>query len=69
MYNALYRKAKIINVFLPYYDFKTFEKSGFMTERRKMPLYIFPLSEKGQKLVELERLAQFYLTTDTDFAI
>ena len=69
MYNALYRKAIIINVFLPDYDFKTFDKSGFMTERRKTPLLIFPLSEKGQKLVEIERLAQFYLTTDTDFAI
>ena len=69
MYNELYHKAIIINVFLPYYDYKAIDKAGFMSERRKTPLFILPLTEKGQKLLELERITKFYLPTLTDFAI
>ncbi len=68
MYNELHLKAIIINVFLPYYDYKTFDKSGFMSERRKTPFYMFPLTDNGKKILELERLGAFYLPSP-DFAI
>ena len=71
MYHKLYHKAIIVNAFLPFYDYKTFDKSGFMAERRKTPFLIFPLTEKGEKLVagEKPRITKFYLPTLTDFAI
>ena len=71
MYHQLYHKAIIVNAFLPFYDYKTFDKSGFMAERRKTPFLIFPLTEKGEKLVagEKPRITKFYLPTLTDFAI
>lgn len=68
MYNQLYHKAIIINLSLPYYDFKTFDKAGFMTERRKLPLFILPLTKEGKKLLELDRISKFYLPA-TDLAI
>ena len=61
MYNEIYRKACIITVFLPYYDLKAFDKSGFMSSRLTYPLYIFPLTEKGKKLLELKKISKFYL--------
>ncbi len=69
MYHKLYHRAIVVNAFLPYYDYKTFDKSGFMAERRKSPLLILPLTEKGEKILELERITKFYLPTLTDFAI
>ncbi|MHA1266304.1 MAG: hypothetical protein ACTSRS_13810 [Candidatus Helarchaeota archaeon] len=69
MYNELHLKTIIINAFLPYYEYKTFDKAGFMTERRKTPLLVLPLTKNGQKILELERLKEFYLPTLTDFAI
>lgn len=68
-YNELHLKAIIMTIFLPYYDFKTFDKSGFMTERRKTPLLFYSLTDKGAKLLELEKLKEFYLPTLLDFAI
>jgi hypothetical protein len=68
MYNSHHRKAIITTLFLPYYDFKTFDKAGFMAERRKTPLIILPLTEEAQKILELEKLKEFYLPSP-DFAI
>ncbi len=68
LYNQLHLKAIIITLFLPYYDYKTFDKAGLMSERRKVPLYMLPLTEKGNKVLELEKLKEFYLPA-ADFAI
>lgn len=68
IYNELYLKAIIIAIFLPYYDFKTISKSGFMSERRKTQLLIRPLTDNGKKLLKLEKLKAFYLPS-LDFAI
>lgn len=68
-YNELYHKAIIINVFLPYYEYKSIDKAGFMSQRRNMPLYMFALTEKGQRVLELEKITKFYLPTFTDLAI
>jgi len=69
MYNELYHKAIIINVFLPYYEYKAIDKSGFMSQHRSTPLFMYALTEKGQKVLELEKITKFYLPTFTDFAI
>lgn len=69
LYNSLHRKAIIITAFLPYYEFKSFDKAGFMSEHRKTPFLLYPLTPKGQKILEGERLKEFYLPTLTDFAI
>ncbi|MHA1279167.1 MAG: hypothetical protein ACTSQI_04785 [Candidatus Helarchaeota archaeon] len=68
MFNQLHRKAIIITLFLPYYDFKTFDKAGLMAERRKTPLIVRPLTEKAQTILDLEKLKEFYLPFP-DFAI
>jgi hypothetical protein len=69
MFNQLYHKVIIINVFLPYYEYKAIDKAGFMSQRRNTPLYMFALTENGQKVLAQEKLLKFYLPTFTDFAI
>ncbi|MDD1778001.1 MAG: hypothetical protein LUQ65_07500 [Candidatus Helarchaeota archaeon] len=69
MYNRFYHKTIIINIFLPYYEYKAIDKAGFMSQHRNTPLYMFALTENGQKVLAQEKLLKFYLPTFTDFAI
>jgi len=69
MYNKLYHKAIIVNIFLPYYEYKAIDKAGFMSQRRNTPLYMFALTENGKQVLAQEKLLKFYLPTFTDFAI
>jgi hypothetical protein len=69
MYNQLYHKVIIVNIFLPYYEYKAIDKAGFMSQHRTTPLYMFALTENGQKVLAQEKLLKFYLPTFTDFAI
>ncbi|MHA1377887.1 MAG: hypothetical protein ACTSRG_05855 [Candidatus Helarchaeota archaeon] len=61
IYNSLYQKTSTITVFWPYYDLKTFKKTGFMSSQMTTPLYILPFTSKGEKLLELKKIASFYL--------
>ncbi|MHA1386043.1 MAG: hypothetical protein ACTSR3_20000 [Candidatus Helarchaeota archaeon] len=61
LYNELYKKASTITAFWPYYDLKTFKKTGFMSSQMNTPLYILPLTNKGEKLLELNKISKFYL--------
>jgi hypothetical protein len=61
MYNEVYRKASTLTAFFPYYETKALKKSGFMSSQMKTPMYIYPLTENGKKLLELKKISKFYL--------
>ena len=61
MYNEVYRKASTLTAFYPYYETKALKKSGFMSSQMKNPMYIYPLTENGKKLLELKKISKFYL--------
>ncbi len=61
MYNEVYHKASTITAFFPYYEAKALKKSGFMSSQMKTPMYIYPITENGKKLLELKKISKFYL--------
>ena len=61
MYNEVYLKASTITAFYPYYETKALKKSGFMSSQMKNPMYIYPVTENGKKILELKKLSSFYL--------
>jgi hypothetical protein len=61
MYNEVYHKASTITAFFPYYEAKVLKKSGFMSSQMKTPMYIYPITENGKKLLELKKISKFYL--------